>query len=400
MRRLGFVLVLLSVCQGVQASDWYHEPSVSLSVANRLHGEDTVTSQLTALRYKTEYLGDELSLTWDGRLEYDSAYDFHNGYSQEAEQEYRHRIWIDDAYVRWATDWTDLTLGYQKAVWGQADDVRVVDVVNPLDLKNFVLFDIDEYRMSLPMLRAENSVGDWDVEIMWILDSQPNELPPQGSEFDLGFPDMIPQEEPSGTELALRLQGFVAESDVAFYAFHGYNDMPVLSMTPTSASFDYHRETMLGGSVSRPVGDMVLRGELAFFHQREFDRDDGVTQAYHQGQWLLGVDYLSGDWLFTAQYTDRRISEWTDALLAPEKDPLYTLSADGQLASDTIKLRFAISHADSNGGGQLYQSKFTYQPNAHWAWQINFDFMDGDSANFFGQFRKKDRIWLSTTYTF
>ncbi|MAZ66758.1 MAG: hypothetical protein CMF25_06575 [Kangiellaceae bacterium] len=401
MRRLISTFALIcSIPAATFAGEWYHQPSISLSAAQRLHGEDQLTSQVNALGLLLEFQGSTLSAKFQGRVEYDSAYDWHDGYSDAAKDEYQSRLWVDDAYLRWFAGSVDLSLGYQKVVWGQADDLRVVDVVNPLDLKDFVLFDIDDYRMSLPMLRAETSFGNWSLDGMWILDAKANELPASGSEFDLGLPSDMSTNEPSGTEVGVRLQGFVADTDVAFYGFHGYNDMPVISFDLTGVSEDFHRESMLGTSLSRPFGPVVMRGEWAFFHQREFGYIDGSHSAHHQQQWLVGVDYLMGNWLITGQYSDRRIAGWNDMLATPEKDPLYTLSADGQLASDTIALRIAVSHSDSLGGGQLYQSKLTYRPSANWAWQLNIDLLDGEETNFFGQFQDNDRIWTSVTYTF
>jgi hypothetical protein len=102
--------------------------------------------------------------------------------------------------------------------------------------------------------------------------------------------------------------------------------------------------------------------------------------------------------LFTGQATDRNILDWDNTYSVEENEPLYTLSADANLASGKAAVRFAVSHADSFGGGQLYQSKLSYRPDSTWELQLNVDILSGNQSNFFGQFNNKDRIWMAVNY--
>ncbi|MDV5172354.1 hypothetical protein [Photobacterium rosenbergii] len=388
------------IAQGVQASEWYVEPRVSIAASYRLHGSETLTSQVNAAGLKLEYYGDSLSLNFDGELQYDAVFDWNNQYSREARDEYGTRGWIDEAYLSWGWNMWSFYLGYQKVVWGEADDLRVTDVVNPLDLKDFVLFDIDDYRISQPMLRTESTLGDWDVELLWVFESEPNQLAASGSEFAMPVLDGIPLDEPSGSEFGFRFSTILYDADASFYGFSGYQDDPVLVSGGGPLAGQYYNQRMLGNSLSFSAGDFIFRTELAWFYQQSYGTLSFEREKHNTTQGLLGIDYLYRDWLITGQVSDRYISGWQSQLAVPESDAIYTLSAEGSLFASKLTARFAASYADSNGGGGLYQMKLSYVPASDWKMQFNVDLLNGEKTNFFGQYKSNDRVWVSTTYYF
>ncbi len=396
MRYLSTLLLLISI---TASANVYHEVSISSGAGFGLDSAQ-LSTQTNRLGLVLDYDQSLWSMKFDGYWEYDAVYDWRSQYSDAADREYRTRFWVEEAYLGIRGQYLDVFLGYQKVVWGQADDLRIVDIVNPLDLKNFVLFDIDEYRISLPMLRLEASMGQWSLQGLAILSTKPNQLPPIGSEFALQ-PEGIERDVlPKDPEYGFRAQTFWLDTDMAVYAFRGYHDNPVITFQDATPELTYRRETLWGGSLSRPIGDVVVRAELAHTTNRGFNTVSGGFIKRDVDQWMLGVDYLYQNWLITMQVTDSQIMDWSSMLIANENEPMYTLSADGRLLSDTLNLRFSVTHADYNGGGQLYQMKLAYSPNRHWEWRTHIDILSGDNENFLGQFKDRDRLWIALTYTF
>ncbi|MGF1735843.1 hypothetical protein [Photobacterium satsumensis] len=392
------LLIGAMVASRAQASDWYVEPRLSVAASSRLHGSETLTSQVNAAGLKLEHYGDVLSFNFDGELQYDAVFDWTDQYSREARDEYGTRIWLDEAYLSWLwADWS-FYLGYQKVVWGEADDLRVTDVVNPLDLKDFVLFDIDDYRISQPMLRTESTHGEWDVELLWLFDFEPNQLAASGSEFAMLALDGIPRDEPSGGEFGFRLTTILFDADTSFYGFSGYQDDPVFVADQQQVIGKYYDQHMLGNSLSFSAGDFILRTELAWFYQQSYATTSFDREKHNTTQGLLGIDYLYRDWLITGQVSDRYINGWSKALSVPESDTVYTLSAEGNLMESKLTARAAVTYADANGGGELYQVKLAYIPTSAWKLQLNVDLLNGNENNFFGQYKDNDRVWVSTTY--
>ena len=380
------------------ASEWYLEKRIALDTAARLAGDKSLTSQVAQLALKAQYHAESISLHLDGQWQYDSVYQWHSRYSDQAQDQYQQRFWLDEAFIEWRLGNYDLALGYQKVVWGQADDLEITDVVNPLDLKDFVFFDRDQYRISLPMLRLETSLKHWQLQGLWILDTQPNQQPPPGSEFSLESA-AFPEAETDRTELGVKAEGFIGGSDLSLYGFYGYADNPIIDLS-SGPRLVYHQETLLGFSLARPLNRWVLRSEWAWFWGRSFNTDQYARVERDVVQGLLAADYLYRDWLFTVQATDRWIQHWRRDLNADRRAPLYTLAADSTLLSGQANVRLAITHSEDSGQGQLYQIKTRYRPDTHWEFAANLDVLAGDKDHFFGQFADRDRLWLAATYLF
>ncbi|NQD94940.1 hypothetical protein HP532_20020, partial [Pseudomonas sp. CrR25] len=134
--RRGLLVALTSLAvDGAQAdlSPAYWDAEVGVASAVRLHGDDRVTQK--ALYFKAN-----LEDSWDsgyykarGRVRYDARYEGNHPYSDEARDDYRTSA--DWRHLYWGHYLGDgeLTVGWQQVVWGRADELRVLDQVNPLD---------------------------------------------------------------------------------------------------------------------------------------------------------------------------------------------------------------------------------------------------------------------------
>ncbi len=60
---------------------------------------------------------------------------------------------LEEAWGRWSAEGWSLQAGLLKPVWGRADALRVLDVLNPVDRRNFVLDPLLDQKISQPMLR-------------------------------------------------------------------------------------------------------------------------------------------------------------------------------------------------------------------------------------------------------
>ena len=81
-----------------------------------------------------------------------------------------------------------LRLGKQQIVWGQADGLKLLDVVNPQDFRRFILDDFDDSRIPLWMLNFEIFLGSGDLQLLWIPDTSMHNLPEAGAIFEITAP--------------------------------------------------------------------------------------------------------------------------------------------------------------------------------------------------------------------
>jgi hypothetical protein len=94
---------------------------------------------------------------------YDAAYAL-NGrdqYTDAVLEEYQSEAELGEAWLRGRLNrQTDLKLGRQIVVWGKSDNIRITDILNPLDNREPGMVDIEELRLPLTMARLDYYLGD------------------------------------------------------------------------------------------------------------------------------------------------------------------------------------------------------------------------------------------------
>jgi hypothetical protein len=315
-------------------------------------------------------------------------------------------------------DW-ELSAGLQQVVWGRADSLRVVDIVNPIDLRDFLLPDFTESRISSGMLRASGPVGNWNLEAIWLPAFKPTRLAPEGTPYDLGIDAgfraaglrMLPSERPErdggSGEYALRAATTSGRLDSDFIAFNGYNDdaVYVLDFADPSAPGArpvYRRYSLVGASIAYAFDSgWVLRGETTWSPDAPYSNLAGTrplrADTYNV---LLGLDYQWRDWLFTAQVNDRAISGWRPEMGAPEHAAIVTFSASGSSHQGRMSHRIAWTAMPQYGDGNWLQWRTGWQFDDRWQVEANLDLINGRDRGFLGQFRERDRLRLELRHQF
>ncbi|CAA6810065.1 MAG: Unknown protein [uncultured Sulfurovum sp.] len=111
----------------------------------------------------------ELQLTSDTKgIE---GYEHHRNYTQN---DYLRELYIDTAYKGW-----DFRLGKQQVVWGKADGVKFLDIINPTDFREWGQNTMEDSRIPLWMLVAEKDLGENDsLQLVWVPDvGRINQIP-------------------------------------------------------------------------------------------------------------------------------------------------------------------------------------------------------------------------------
>ncbi len=395
MRRLIFLFLF---CGANAYANFFIEPRIQLNGANRLSSFSGTERSVYAGAYM-DWENDYFYMRFNGEYRYDGIFNSH--YSSESRDKYRSLFWLDEFYLERKFDLFNLYLGYQKVIWGQADELRVVDVINPLDYRQFVLMDLNDYMYPLPMLRiVSDALPDWTFEAMWIMKFKANQYPPSGSEFNLAMPTDIPQRNKNRGEFAFSAITSVEGIDLGLYAFRGYSDDPLYGFEDHAAYIQYLQEDMLGASASTALQDWVIRAESSWFPDKYYNNIDGNLERHDTVKYLLGLDYLYKDWMVTAQIADHHIMGWHPKMATLSSEPYYTLSLEGKTFSDNLSLRLSNTWSASVGGGNLFQSKIKYQYNTHLSFNIYLDIISGRSENLLGSQSDSSRIMYSVIYKF
>lgn len=259
--------------ESIQKSEWTIDPEVSVKFGDRMK----IFGQL---RLYTEF-ADGLEPGRADFTSYSSASSpLHLGETGQLElRELYADIQIGKTYWR---------VGKQQVVWGETDGFKVLDRLNPMSFREFILDDFDDSR--IPLWAVKGNLDLWGIKLTtyWSPDMTTHQLPtpkgafypiagleslPEGVEMEaneIEHPDRLFQDSDVGIQLAGRWKGW----DLTFNYLYQYGKEPVmqtvldetagiLSVTPVQK-----REHLIGGSFGNTWGLLGLRGELAYFPRK------------------------------------------------------------------------------------------------------------------------------------
>jgi len=335
---------------------------------------------------------------------------------------------LREVFIDFEVGDTFLRLGKQQVVWGQADGLKVLDVLNPQSFREFILDDFDDSRIPLWTANAEIPVGDAMLQLLWIPDKTYDDIPQADALFAFTSPLVVPQA-PPGLSLGMpitqsklqRPNAFFRDSDVAAslsafvggwdlslnYAYH-YFDRPVIRREISSQGIavhaDYERTHLLGGTFSNVFDDFTLRGEVGYSSDRYFLTDaigdsDGVVQS-GEFSYVLGLDYQGWrDWFVSGQIFQSVMDDHERGVVRDRVDSTATLLLRGDFMNEAVQAEALLIHSLSQDDGVL-QGSVSYEWRSNIRFKLGVDIFYGDAQGLFGQFQKSDRVSISAEVGF
>ncbi len=370
---------------------------------------------LSMFRGVAELLSDVHQDNWKARVGismfYDAAY-LLNGqrqfYTDDFLDQYESEIRLNEAYLQ--ADLSaklDLKIGRQIVVWGKSDNIRVTDILNPLDLRWPGLVDIRFLRLPVTMTKLDYYQGNWNLGGMVINEPRFNEFPVYNGEF-YPFSRAIPEpEEPgvswSNQQAAMSLSGIFSGWDIAFYAAYVFDKNPYFSDLE-SGQRQYAKVFFGGGAVNYAVGNWLLKGEAAFWDGLRFSSIDEEKQRIDM---LIGVDY-SGftETTITLEFANRHLIDFDERLSQPpdgQKEDwqqiAFRLTRD--FLNDTLHLTLLLSSygifADE-GGFERFQLEYDLTDNLKLTGGVVL-YQSGDYPSF-QDVGDNDRLLFEVEYRF
>ncbi len=373
-------------------------------------------------------LGDGWGLTGRVRLRTDPADNLEPGRpNQDNRAPFSRRIFIGDhseaelreLYAERFIGQTFVRLGKQQIVWGQADGLKVLDVVNPQSFREFVLADFDESRIPLWSATAELPVGPGVLQLLWIPDNTFHDIPEPGATFAFTAPQVVgplsapglPPRPPAAPITVDRPNNLITDSDVgaAYEVFVGgwdvsfnylfqHRNAPVdrRRIAPDGSieiARGYERAHVLGGSVANAFGDVTLRGEVVgvlddFAATRT---GDGVAEAPTL-DYVVGLDWRGlPDTLVSGQFFQNVFFDSSDALIRDRVQNNASLLVSRDFLGRRLQLETLwVQSLDSGDGFVSPEARFQLTSNI-WL-RAGGDFFYGSSNGLFGQFNEADRF--------
>lgn len=316
-------------------------------------------------------------------------------------------------------------LGKQQLVWGQADGIKILDVVNPQSFREFILDDFDDSRIPLWTVKLEYGVGDSsNLELLWIPDTSYHEFAEIGSPYSITSPKLVPNlpinillrgreidkpDDPfSDSDAGIRLTGFWGGWDVSFNYLYHYQDTPVYyqDMLPSDEIElrpEYERNNLLGGTLSNAFGDMTIRAEVVYssdtFNLSNDLTQRGVLESAEMSS-VLGLDWqASSETLVSAQWFYSRLLDYEESTIRDEEEQMVSLLLQRDLNNAAWQLRL-LSLYSLNDKDSLVQLKLKYWVRSNLEVWLGADIFGGNSLGLFGQFKEEDRLTFGFKFGF
>ena len=322
-----------------------------------------------------------------------------------------------------------LRLGKQQIVWGEADGLRVLDIINPFHFREFILPEFEDYRIPLWTAQVEVPVGQATAQFVWIPDHTYDDVPGPGSTFAFSSSRVVPPvpaalaatgpvivEEPerpddliADDDYGVRLTAFLGGWDLSLNYLYHYQDQSIpirealpgggVRFTPT-----YERTHVIGGTFSNAFGDFTVRGEAAYSTDRFFITDDladadGVFETGEFGA-VLGLDYqYDADLLISGQVFPSVIEDPPAGATRDQVDMNLTLLVEQQFLNDTVTASGLLIQSANDGDG-VFQADLEYQVRSNVILTLGADIFYGDEDGLYGQFGSADRITVGVEIGF
>ena len=346
-----------------------------------------------------------------GKGLYDFAYALkgRDDYTSAVLDEYESELELREAFVQGKlTESFDVTLGRQIVAWGKMDNLRVTDVLNPLDNREPGMVDIEDLREPLAISKLDFYRGAWNLSLIAIHEIAFNKTAPFGGEF-YTLPIAQPREETpastlENTEFAAALNGVFSGYDVSFYAANLYNDGPHGERVGAAPVMRHARLFMLGGAGAWVHGSWLVKAEAAWLDglkfinvpEREFSRLDAA----------LGLEYAGvTDHTFSFEGALRRMTGYDARIggapeLAEETEWQGALRWQADFIHSTLH---SIALAGYTRGGRSWafeRLQVTYDVNDAIKLTGGAVAYHSEKSAWFTGFEENDRLFLEGEYNF
>ncbi len=371
------------------------------------------------------------------RARYDGIYDWRNYFEDQsmAADELKNELELRELYLNYAPTYDlNFRIGKQVVIWGESDGLRLMDMINPLDLRwGYLTRDFEDTRTPLNMVRVNYNIPFLEdnfggLELVWVpTQFEVNQYPIDGSAWAMAPPDFF--NEQIQNILAAGLLPVVTDVkreqdkdngqiggkftinefgiDLSLNYFYGYAQDPVIYFAgmgaappPFIGSFnlkqEYPRRHIAGLTFNKDFGMIVARGEFAYTFDNQF-------QNLTKPDWVEESDYLKAmlgfDWrlrfpgfnkgrtiLISGQYFLNHIMDYNDDIInlpygygVKEDEQIATLLMNTGFMSDTIFPEIFVAY-DVSYQSWWINPKLKLEHGSYWRFELGANIFEGDDT--------------------
>lgn len=419
---------ILFLCTQQSAAEFSAVIEQELVVDKDLHGEKLETI------FKPEWnmaIDDEIEMTLIARVRFDTLANLgpgnerpinYSGINGPAISASHGDLSIREWYIDTEINDSFWRIGKQQVVWGQADGLKVLDVVNPQSFREFILDEFDDSRIPLWMLNVEIPIGEEDsLQVIWIPDLTYHEFAEAGTSFQITSPLFVPgiedglsvvgfnQRKPSSIlldgDIGLRYSMFYEGWDLTFNYLYHYHDSPVLYQQfdgfGITIESRYERNHLIGATASNVFGDFTLRTEVGYstdtFHQLDVPSSvvdtNGIFQSAEFSS-VIGLDWQGlEDTFISLQWFQSHLFDYDNQVVRPQTNNIASFLYKQTFQNETLELNILSLYGFDQKDTSI-QLELSYMLEDNLKVWIGSDLFSGNMVGLFGQFDQQDRLKL------
>ena len=360
----------------------------------------------------------DLSLgAWKARVGgtawYDGAYglnDQRQFYTDTYLGEYEREAELGEAYLQGSlTDNLDIRLGRQIVVWGKSDNLRVTDVLNPLDNRWPGMTDIRYLRLPTTMTKLDYYFSDWNSSLIVVHEPRFAKTPVYNGEFYPGSQPMPPLQEPGWSwenqQPALALNGIFSGWDISFYGGYVYPAVGFIDRERSGMVYrTFEQALMAGTAVNVALGNWLLKAEAAYWDGLRYSN---AANEKSRLDLLAGVEFSGfSETSITFEIVNRHIFDY-DPLLAElpdgqqEDTTQYALRFVRDFYHDTLHLNIVLTSFGflaEDGGFERFQLE--YDCNDHIVLTAGLMLYESGEQPGFSGVGDNDKFFVEVKYHF
>lgn len=344
---------------------------------------------------------------------YDAAYSLQGReqYSAALLDDYEQELEIDDLYLQGSlTSQLDIKTGRQVVVWGKSDNVRVSDILNPLDNRLPGMVDIKNLRLPVAMTKLDYYSGQWNLSGIMIHEARFAKTPVYNSDFYPGKGPLPPEEEPDlsfdNQQYALALNGIFSGWDFSLYGAWVYDGRAHVRLNEENEPYRAHgRIFMTGMTGNIAFANWLIKGEGVCFDGLEFANmeDDDLTRL----DLMAGVEYMGfSETVLSLEIVNRHLFDFDEQLTLPpdiaQEDTLQTVAKlVRDFANDTIQLKILLSLFGAHGeDGAFERFQLDYDLSDSVTMTGGVIFYQAADQGALSTIQGNDRIFFELVYDF
>ena len=303
------------------------------------------------------------------------------------------------------TTWLDIGIGRQILAWGTSESFRLVDVINPLDRRQYGKIDIEDLRLGVTMTRIDVYTGKFSFTGLVTHEARHDKRAVCGSPFHTGSEPVNAHTEDTGWgnhQFMTRLAGQFRGWDASVYLSNSFHNTAYKNI---GGHYIYPRVWMFGGICTVAISNFLIKTEAAWFDGVRYSATPEKEKA--ELKILLGLEY-SGftDTQIVLEMINTRISSFESKMAqAPyiqRRNTLKTaLRVEKKLFNETLEILLVAGFSGNDfRDGSFQRLETTYDFTDRVALTTGLILYQGGNAAFHESIKDNDMIYLQMEWRF